>query len=103
MADPVEVWTALLAGLWLCGPPSEAEERGVVELGIAAEVLYPPASKTPRRHPTYGAAVSASLYGDGRFKAMVGLGFDHVVYGWLGDPQKCLTADSGALAGTAPA
>lgn len=97
------MWTALLAGLWLCGPASDAPERGVVELGVAAEILYPPAEKTPRRHPTYGAAVSASVYGEGKFKAMVGLGFDHVVYGWLGDPEKGGAAESGSLAGTEPA
>jgi len=73
-----------------------------VELGVAAEVLYPPSTKTPRRHPTYGAAVSASLYGQGKFKAMLGFGFDHVVYGWLGDPEKGAAPSSGAFAGTVP-
>ncbi len=74
----------------------------MVELGVAAEVLYPPSRKTPVRHPAYGAAVSASLYRGTSFKAMLGFGFDHVVYGWLGDPQKLTVARTGPLAGTRP-
>ncbi len=102
MADPVGVsWLSLLAGVWLFAPPEQ--ERGVVEVGAAAEVLYPPSRKSPVRHPTYGAAVNASLYGDGNFKAMLGFGFDHVVYGWLGDPEKGEAADAGVYAGTEPA
>lgn len=104
MVDPAEVpWTALLASAWLLAPPEAGEERVVVEVGAAAEVLYPPSRPAPLRHPTYGAAVSASLYGQGNFKAMVGFGFDHVVHGWLGDPEEGEVAATGVYAGTEPA
>lgn len=82
--------------------PEPGEERGVVEVGVAAEVLAPPGQKTPARHPTYGAAVLASIYGGSDFKAMFGFGFDHVVYGWLGDPDQATVATRGASAGTRP-
>ncbi len=74
----------------------------MVELAGAVEVLAPPGQKKPGRHPSYGAAVTASLYGDSSFKAMLGVGFEHVVYGWLGDPNQARPAAGGAFAGTRP-
>lgn len=67
--------------------PEIGEDRGVVEVGVSAEVLYPPAAKDPRTHPGYGFAVSASINTESSFKAMVGGGVDHVVSGWLGDSE----------------
>lgn len=87
--------SVLTGALWVWAPPEAGEEHGVVELGVAAEVLAPPGQKTPARHLTYGAAAVASLYGDSNFKAMLGLGFDHVVYGWLGDPADAAVASDG--------
>lgn len=75
----------------------------MVEAGVAAEVLYPPARKVPRRHPTYGVVVSAAIYGQRNFKALLGLGFEHVVHGWLGDPDEGVVAATGPNAGTEPA
>lgn len=92
----------LTGALLVWAPPEPGQERGVVELGVAAEVLAPPGHKTPARHPSYGAAIVASLYGDSNFKAMLGLGFDHVIYGWLGDPQEATIPTRGASAGTRP-
>lgn len=94
--------SVLIAPLWVGAPPEAGEERGVVELGVAAEVLAPPGQKVPARHPTYGAAILASLYGDASFKAMLGFGFDHVVYGWLGDPDEGAVATGGVSAGSRP-
>ncbi len=104
MVDPVPVsWTSLLAGVWLLAQPEAGEEQAVVEVGAAIEVLYPPARRAPLRHPAYGVAVNASIYGEGNVKAMVGFGFDHVVHGWLGDPEKGDVADAGVYSGTEPA
>jgi hypothetical protein len=104
MVDPAEVsCLPLLASVLLLVPPEAGEERAVVEMGAAAEVLYPPSGRAPLRHPAYGAAVSASLYGEGNFKAMVGFGFEHVVHGWLGDPEKGEVAETGVYEGTEPA
>ena len=83
-----------------CTAPEIGEDRGVVEVGVAAEVLYPPAVKDPRAHPTYGAAISASINTESRFKAMVGFGVDHVVSGWLGEGET--TPREGRWAGTRP-
>ncbi|MGH1347423.1 MAG: hypothetical protein ACRBN8_38040 [Nannocystales bacterium] len=94
--------SVLTGGLLVWAPAGPAPKRGVVELGVAAEVLAPPGQKAPARHPTYGAAVLASLYGDSSFKAMLGFGFDHVVHGWLGDPEDASVATGGIAAGTRP-
>ena len=82
--------------------PDAGTERGMVEATLAAEVLYPPAQKEPKTHVGYGIAASASVYAGERFKAMLGLGGDHVVHGWLGDPARPEPARSGAESGTVP-
>jgi hypothetical protein len=83
--------------------PEPGSERGVVEVAAAAEVLYPPSVKDPRTHPGYGVAVSASVHAESQFKAMFGVGFDHIVSGWAGDPEKGEPAEGGRFAGTVPA
>lgn len=99
---PLVLGSVLTGALLVWAAPGPGEERGVVELGVAAEVLAPPGQKKPARHLSYGAAVLASLYGDSSFKAMLGFGFDHVLYGWLGDPEKATVATRGVSAGTRP-
>ncbi len=94
--------TALVALGVAAGAPAVGEERGAVEVGVAAEVLYPPAVKDPRSHPTYGAVVSGSITTEGSFKAMIGFGFDHVVNGWLGSPAAPDHPRDGPFRGTLP-
>lgn len=82
--------------------PDVGEERVIVEASAGVEVLYPPAEKAPQRHPTWGVAVSGQVSRDSGFKAMFGLGLDHVVNGWLGDPEGAQTPTQGRYQGTTP-
>lgn len=92
---------------WLALPlalvaPESGQERGFVEVSGGVEVLYPPAHKEPRHHPGYGVAVSGVWHGEDLFKLTYGIGFDHIVSGWLGDPEKGEPADGGVYLGTVP-
>ncbi|MBL4685584.1 MAG: hypothetical protein JKY37_13400 [Nannocystaceae bacterium] len=93
---------AHLLVLALAAVPDPEEERLVLEAGVAAAVLYPRGDEAPRRHVAYGVAVSAVFHAESNFKAMVGLGLDHVVNGWLGDPAGVRTPRDGRWVGTQP-
>ncbi len=92
-------WVVLPLALATSEP---GEERGFVEVSGAIEVLYPPARKEPRHHPGYGVAVSGVWHGADFFKLSYGIGFDHIVSGWLGDPERGEPADGGVYQGTVP-
>jgi hypothetical protein len=83
VAEALVVVLALSLLLLIAAP----EERVTVEAGIAVEDVYPPRQKETKAHPTYGVAVSATVRGEGMFKAMLGLEYAHLVNGWLGDPE----------------
>ena len=93
--------SALLLPLALATPES-GEEHGYVEASAAIEVLYPPSRKEPRHHPGYGVSVFGVWHGEDFFKLSYGIGFDHIVSGWLGDPERGEPADGGIYIGTVP-